>query len=460
MKKKIMLSLLAFGVLGFLSLPFVSQALSVKSVAHQAGTYLSAATSAVTKITKLMVTKKINLKGYLYDSTGKVNIKDGLKVTGKTTLSKNLSLPSATFSGTDISAIDTTTLTGGELYYNSTDNTMNYWNGSEWKRLTDYTAGAGINFTNDQIAVSYDHVITVAKAGGNYTTITEALNSITDNDSDNRYLVWVAPGTYEEQITTKSYVDIEGAGKHLTIIKYTGGTDATAATVNASVSYSELRNLAVLMQGTSTNGSAIYCNGGSASLSDIKIQANTATDANNGINITNNAAPILKDATIIANGGQNAVGLIINNSLPRLYNSTISVNSGTTNFGIQISTDPVAAADSDPIIIDDTIINVDATNQTIAIAVSNSGGRLKIYNDDFSAKGGSADNFGINNTSGTISVQHSIMKGTEKSIINQGIAYVATTNLTGNVGNSGTIICVNDYNGNFVQLNASCELAT
>lgn len=53
-----------------------------------------------------------------------------------------------------------------------------------------------------------DRVITVAKAGGQYTTIQSAIDSISDAASNKIYTVLVYPGEYDEAITLKNYVDI------------------------------------------------------------------------------------------------------------------------------------------------------------------------------------------------------------------------------------------------------------
>ena len=55
------------------------------------------------------------------------------------------------------------------------------WNGSAWGCLEPTEPG-------------YANVIVVAKSGGDFDSIQGALGSITDAVSENRYLVWVAPG--------------------------------------------------------------------------------------------------------------------------------------------------------------------------------------------------------------------------------------------------------------------------
>ncbi|MDO8715221.1 MAG: hypothetical protein Q7J73_00155, partial [Dehalococcoidales bacterium] len=73
----------------------------------------------------------------------------------------------------------------------------------------------------------YAQTLTVAKSGGDYTTIQAAINSITDAASTKRYLIRVMPGDYSEQVTMQSWVDIRGAGKHATRITFTGNNNGT-----------------------------------------------------------------------------------------------------------------------------------------------------------------------------------------------------------------------------------------
>jgi hypothetical protein len=63
----------------------------------------------------------------------------------------------------------------------------------------------GIQFPDGSILTtadrSYDHVIVVAKEGGDFASISEAILSLSipavAPSEDNSYLVWVAPGVYE-----------------------------------------------------------------------------------------------------------------------------------------------------------------------------------------------------------------------------------------------------------------------
>jgi pectin methylesterase-like acyl-CoA thioesterase len=90
----------------------------------------------------------------------------------------------------------------------------------------------------------YQNVVVVARSGGDFTSVQEALNSITDNSPTNRYLVWVAPGIYTETATMKSFVDFEGAGELVTKITYMGSASGHPGTV-VGASDAELRSRGV-----------------------------------------------------------------------------------------------------------------------------------------------------------------------------------------------------------------------
>lgn len=87
--------------------------------------------------------------------------------------------------------------------------------------------------TGDQDLSSYmqskQQVVTVAKSGGDYTTITAALAAITDAASNKRYVILVAPGEYSEAITMKQYVDIVGLGREHCVL-----TSSTITVISAN----------------------------------------------------------------------------------------------------------------------------------------------------------------------------------------------------------------------------------
>lgn len=79
-------------------------------------------------------------------------------------------------------------------------------------------------FSQSSSAAPYNGHVVVAKAGGNYSTISAAMAAINPT-ATNPYVIEVWPGTYTEQISIKSYVHLKGSGANVTTING-AGTDA------------------------------------------------------------------------------------------------------------------------------------------------------------------------------------------------------------------------------------------
>lgn len=104
----------------------------------------------------------------------------------------------------------------------------------------DYSSAGG--------GTSWDNVLIVAKDGGDFTTITAALNSIIDNAANNRYCIFVCPGDYSENVTMKQWIDIWGISKKAVSINPVAGVAVTM------VANTILGNLSVIFNTASTIG--------------------------------------------------------------------------------------------------------------------------------------------------------------------------------------------------------------
>jgi Pectinesterase len=179
----------------------------------------------------------------------------------------------------------------------------------------------------------YKNVVTVAQDGGDYTSIMSALNSIQDNSSTNRYLVWVGPGTYTEKVQMKSYVDIEGAGEGVTKITSAGGTTFASSATLQGQSNSELRSLTVENTGGNTFAVAIFNTGIYPSLLQVTAAASqgiTTTGVYNDF-----SSPTMTNMTVSAAHGTNAYGVYnYHNSSPTMTNMTVSAAYGNYVFGV------------------------------------------------------------------------------------------------------------------------------
>ena len=177
------------------------------------------------------------------------------------------------------------------------------------------------------------NVVIVAKSGGNFTTITAALNSIADASDTNRYLVYVAPGVYTEQVTMKQYVDIQGSGELTTKITSTGVDSFFNGTL-LGANNAELRFLTVENTGGSNkNAVAIYNNSASPRLTHVTVIADGLGSSYAwGISNTGSSSPNLMNVNINAFGAPSAnnYGIVTqDSSVVNIQDSVITASAFT-----------------------------------------------------------------------------------------------------------------------------------
>jgi hypothetical protein len=91
--------------------------------------------------------------------------------------------------------------------------------------------------------VPHDHmIINVAIKGGEFNSVKDAIDSITDNSSTVRYMVKVGPGIFtEDAIAMKEYVEVIGSGINTTTITASAATQTIITGVrNSSIRYIHL----------------------------------------------------------------------------------------------------------------------------------------------------------------------------------------------------------------------------
>lgn len=96
------------------------------------------------------------------------------------------------------------------------------------------TVAAGDHTHDTTYQKKYANLIVVAKSGGDFTDPVAAINSITDASASNPYVIKIFPGIYDlngQQMSMKSYIDIEGSGENTTRIK--GNINNAALVVGA-----------------------------------------------------------------------------------------------------------------------------------------------------------------------------------------------------------------------------------
>ncbi len=186
---------------------------------------------------------------------------------------------------------------------------------------TTYTAGTGLvldgtEFSTQRIPLA--GVIVVAKAGGDFTSLQAALDSITDAAEDNTYEVRVAPGVFEENelVPVPAFVHLKGAGPGTTIVTSTR-EDTTPSSGAATVEVADsgrVSDLTIRNTGTGTYGIAVYLGGTSR---------DTVID-----NIVAEA--------ISGGGGTARYAIYLNDAEPTIKNSTFKAG-GATGFGTAVN---------------------------------------------------------------------------------------------------------------------------
>jgi hypothetical protein len=236
----------------------------------------------------------------------------------------------------------------------------------------------------------YAQTVVVANSGGDFTSVQAALNSITDASNSKHYLVWVGPGTYNERVQMKPFVDIEGAGELATRITAPGGGGFTAdsSVVSGARSDAELRHLTVENTGGSGTTYAIAIFNGSASPRLANVPATGASAENNRGVVNAGSSPTMTDVAATASGGAAAFGVDNSGgSSPTMSDVSAKASQADYNVGI-------INAGSSPTMTD---VIATADGGANARGVENSTSSPKMTNVSVTASGGSTENTGMYN---------------------------------------------------------------
>ncbi|MBN1315644.1 MAG: hypothetical protein JXA42_09260 [Anaerolineales bacterium] len=322
------------------------------------------------------------------------------------------------------------------------------WNGVMW------------GLSND--AGDYGNVIVVAKDGGDYATVQGALNSIVDNSAGNPYLVWVAPGVYTGTVAMKPYVDIEGAGKDVTILSGAGSADADTGTITGAAN-SELRNVTVRNTGGDEYAIGVY-NIGTIGfrISDALIYAYGADQTNYCVyNVGENAGIFIRDTDIyLAQSTLNSFGISTyndsgNNSV-ELFNVNIQSSENSTGNKTAIHSSTYGSGVS-TVIADNVSIDCSSDGYVYGLQ-SYSNSYVFIQDSVFIIHGdilGRGIYVGTNTYPSTVKVDHSKIVASDNAIEIIGTqaheVYVGASMLDGgiNAGTAGAVTCVGCYDAGY-----------
>ena len=243
-----------------------------------------------------------------------------------------------------------------------------------------------------QEAADYQNVVIVAQSGGDFTSVQAAIDSITDAAADNPYLVWVAPGVYEEQVTMKPYVHLQGAGQEATVIISTASSGAFPPQATLLLaSDTSLRDLTVGNSGTGDYNAALLATAGMTRtlVADVMARArgngvfNYAT-----VLIGSGVGVILQQVTALAeNGSSDNYGLVnYSGAAATLRGGAFTGRGGANACGIQ-------NADSD------TTLDAESVTALAENGSSSNHGLFNVNSAEATVRGGSFTALGENGSS-------------------------------------------------------------
>lgn len=241
---------------------------------------------------------------------------------------------------------------------------------------------SGITGVPDDLGDNYANVIIVAQSGGDYTSVAAALNSISNPSANNRYLVWVAPGTYTESelVHVRPYIHLRGAGSNVSVVTSarTGTSPNDSAATARLDDNGRISNLTIRNSGSGNFG--------------IGIWSNAATRASVIENVVVEA---------IGTGGVGHYAVYLNDSEPTIRNSRLQAY-GAIGFGTGVN----AALG---------IVNVSGGFPQPLIEGSILIGGSSTTNEQ-SCAGNSGTGFGIQYVNATATVRDSIVCGDRRAI--------------------------------------------
>ena len=139
------------------------------------------------------------------------------------------------------------------------------------------------------------NVLSVAPSGAQYSSIQAAIDAasalVVASGNTQLYLVKVAPGVYNEQITLKDNVDVEGSGRDITGITFSGAAPTLITGAQSTMSkftvFNDFNPLAVAVGQTGNTPN------GFTALEDMVLQAG-GVGSNTAVNITGGTIHILR----------------------------------------------------------------------------------------------------------------------------------------------------------------------
>lgn len=270
-------------------------------------------------------------------------------------------------------------------------------------------ATGGVSFTTDGAPFHINgkpvyqpaNMVIVAQSGGDTTSVQAAIDSITDATANNPYLVWVAPGVYNETVTMKPHVHLQGAEQEATVISSTATTGDWPPTIGtlALADHVSLRDLTVTNSGTGNHNVALLATDGTTQtlVADVTAQAYGTGGTNYGVFLTGSGtSAVLQHVTAVGEDGDENYGLY-NGSGARvtLHGGSFTGRGGNSTRGIY-NTDSGTMLEAKGV----TALGENGSNATHGL-VNSSSASAKVHSSSFTARGGNSS-YGVLNSNGTL----------------------------------------------------------
>ena len=220
------------------------------------------------------------------------------------------------------------------------------WSGSAWECAIDqdttYTAGSGLVLEGNEFSVlgsGFANVLVVAKSGGDFESVQQAIDSIDNATAGNPWLIWIAPGVYEGRVLMKPYVSLRGAGQKATILRAFGGNEDDGLSASFTVrgaDHASIEQLRIESLGSGRDYAVAFINiGDSPLIRNVSILAEQGGQLSYGLTTSQGAAPRIRSVEVHAIGSPLNIGTLnSNDAAPDLGQAMITASGGNTNYAI------------------------------------------------------------------------------------------------------------------------------
>jgi len=209
-------------------------------------------------------------------------------------------------------------------------------------------AAAATHYHDTLYQRKYARTAVVARDGGDYANPLQAMDALSSwcgsPSVDNPCLLRIMPGGYNiatNSLEMRPYVDIEGAGENMTMIR--GTIDSGVAGVVVGASNAELRNMTVENTGAANGNSiALFNLNVSPKISHVTLKASANGNAETIHNETSSLT--LSDVTLATSSNNVCQGLRNWNSTTSMTNVRITTGSACSGDGIYNDSESIGGA--------------------------------------------------------------------------------------------------------------------